>query len=71
MRDQAHVFEAQLTCDSYKLRGERLSSRVRDPSSRVRPPELDGLVVLQAGRGDDVLGWVAGGAQDHVGVPYT
>ena len=35
---------------------------------RVAPPELDGLVVFQRGRRDDVLCWVARGAQDNVGV---
>ena len=34
----------------------------------VGPPQLDGLVVLEAGGGDDVLGGVAGGAQHHVRV---
>ena len=35
---------------------------------RVAPPQLDGLVVFKRGRRDDVLGRVARGAQDHVGV---
>ena len=34
----------------------------------VGPPQLDGLVVLQTGGGDDVLRGVTGGAQHHVRV---
>ena len=40
-----------------------------DPrSSAVAPPQFDGFVVLERGGGDDVLGGVAGRAQDDVGV---
>lgn len=35
---------------------------------RVALPQLDGFVVFEGGRGNDVLGGVAGGAQDGVGV---
>ena len=37
-------------------------------SSAVTPPQFDGLVVLERGGGDDVLGGVAGRAQDDVRV---
>ena len=36
--------------------------------SAITPPQFDGLVVLERGGGDDVLGGVAGRAQDDVGV---
>ena len=36
--------------------------------SAVTPPELDGLVVLEGGGGDDVLGGVARRAEDDVRV---
>ena len=40
-----------------------------DPrSSAVAPPQFDGFVVLERGGGDDVLGGVAGRAQDDVRV---
>lgn len=35
---------------------------------RVALPQFDGFVVLKSGRCDDVLGWMAGGAQYCVGV---
>lgn len=38
------------------------------PSSAVAPPQFDGFVVLERGGGDDVLGGVAGRAQNDVGV---
>ena len=34
----------------------------------VTSPQFDRLVILQSGRGDDVLGRVAGRAEDHVRV---
>ena len=38
------------------------------PSSAVAPPQFDGFVVLERGGGNDVLGGVAGRAQDDVRV---
>lgn len=35
---------------------------------RVAFPQLDGFVVFEGGRGDDIFGWMAGSAQNSVGV---
>lgn len=35
---------------------------------RVALPQFDGFVVFEGGRCDDVLGWMACGAQNGVGV---
>ena len=37
-----------------------------NPSLRIRAPELDGLIILQCGRGNDIFGRVACGTQDDV-----
>jgi hypothetical protein len=35
---------------------------------RIALPQLDGFVVFKGGRCDDILGWMAGGTKDGVGV---
>ena len=44
----------------------RSGSRAPAARSRVRAPQFDGFIVLQRGGGDNVLGGMAGSAEDHV-----